>query len=172
MPVSEISPRGSISAQFTVTAQPASNGSFYGAYSMPGRDWQRVIRRKPDGAIVPIRFDNEALAKAAAGEALCDAMNHRVRGRNSHGYRRIGGAELAVRLAELQLSPAAFARIVGWDQAKVMRWIDGEENVPHVVRIALEMMLETPGALQVAVETTEQAMQEAAAAESQKEIAR
>jgi hypothetical protein len=67
------------------------------------------------------------------------------------------GAELAQAMAELHLSPTDIATLYGTDQRRVMKWIDGLEDIPHPIRVILAL-LRLPGNMEVAFDTTNQVL--------------
>ena len=143
-----------ISRRYGIHAEPAKRGNgFVGVYEFPGKDRQEA--RHQDGSVEV--FETEDAAIAAAGEELCDALNGRQVSNSKHGYKRLTGAELAVQLAGLNLSPAEFSRLMGTSQKRIMQWIDGEEDIPHNARVLLTL-LSMPGALLLATQITSAAM--------------
>ncbi len=161
MAVSKLAPGAQVSGSFTVQATAAPAGRYYAAFSIPGRDFQQATRRKPDGGIETLTFATPEEAMAAAGLSLCEALNLRTRaGRSSYGYMRIGGRDLAKRLAELKMTPSVLSRITGWTHRVVMQWLDGEQNAPHSVRVLLEIFRQHPAAMATATSITDRAMDE------------
>ncbi|MCW5697347.1 MAG: hypothetical protein KIS96_11530 [Bauldia sp.] len=142
----DMPPPAKPSRRYFVRSVPVRDG-FLGEFTFPGKDVQRV--HPEDGPL----FDDDRYAVAAAGEALCDALNDRTRGTLKHGYQRMGGAEFAAALADLQITPAEFAILYGSVHKRVMDWIDGNEEIPHPVRILLAAFT-LPGALQLARQVT------------------
>ena len=99
-------------------------------------------------------YDNEGQAVADAGETMCDLLNSRKRQRSKpERYRRMTGPEVAVALADLEITPTAFAWLYGTSQDRVLKWIDTVEDIPHPVRVLLAT-LALPGALITARQTT------------------
>jgi hypothetical protein len=148
------SPPKAICKRYLVEAEPArSGGGFVGIYGFPGKDRQEV--RDEAGRV--LFFEEEDSAIAAAGEALCAALNGRQRSSVQHGYRHIAGAELAHRLGKLGLGPADFARIIGSRPERIMEMIDMDEAkrrpVPHYANVLLAF-LEQPGGLALATMLT------------------
>ena len=131
-----------IEKRYGVFAVPnrSGRGGFVGQYAIPGKDLQQV---RDDNGII-IVFDTEDQAVAAAGEEMCKAMNGRTKFSYRHGYKRLGGAQLAVGLKELDISPATFAAFYGTAQRRVLQWLDGEEDIPHPVHLVLTI-LAVPG---------------------------
>ena len=68
--------------------------------------------------------------------------------RAPHGWiERLTGAELAVTLADIDLSPTELAWLYGTSQDRVLKWLDGEDAVPHPVRLILAALAANPGLL-------------------------
>lgn len=135
-------PKESICKRYDLLARPNRSGGsgFTGVYMIPGKDEQ--VAREPDGRISIFATEDEAIA--AAGEEMCRAMNERTKFSYRHGYKRMGGAQFAVGLKELDISPATFAAFYGTAQRRVLQWIDGEEDIPHPVNLLLTV-LAVPG---------------------------
>jgi len=132
----------SIEKRYGVDCSPnrSGNGGFVGTYAIPGKDLQYA--RDEAGVISVFATEDEAIA--AAGEEMCRALNGRTKFSYRHGYKRLGGAQLAVGLKELEISPANFAAFFGTSQKRVLQWIDGEEDVPHSAHLLLTV-LAVPG---------------------------
>ena len=152
MPVSQTQGRSYSSGQasriYLVRSAPDRNG-YFGEYSFPGRDVQRVIGN--DGRHTIFNTEDEAIA--AAGEELCKALNGRVKSKDRGRYTRLGGADFAVALHDLNITPGSFAKMYGTNPGRVQKWIDGEEEIPHPVRILLATFT-LPGALPLAKQLT------------------
>lgn len=101
---------------------------FTGQFSLPGLIPDLVRGR--DGNVQ--FFDTEQQAYVAAMEAVIRLYDSRtIDTRKAGGYRRLTGAELAVLLDEVDITPTYFAEIVGVPQHRVMKWLDGEQDIPH-----------------------------------------
>jgi len=133
-----------ICRHFAVKARPnrSGDGDFAGSYCIPGKDEQFA---RDDQNRIAI-FDTEDEAIAAAGEDMCKALNSRHKSTVRHKYRRMSGAELAVTLQQINLSPMQFAALYGTDGRRVLAWFDGAEDIPHAVN-ALTTALAIPGVL-------------------------
>ena len=106
--------------------------------------------------MVELRSADEA--QAIAGVNLCAALNGRTRSSvNNYGWKVMGGADLAVALNHLDLSPTNFAMICGTDQRRVMDWIDGVAPIPRTVNLIVHLIGQ-PGITDVAKAFTENAM--------------
>lgn len=127
-----------ICKRYGVVARPNRSGGagFTGVYMIPGKDEQ--FAREEDGRIAV--FDTEDEAIAAAGEDMCRALNGRTKFSYRHGYRRLGGADFAVALRDLEISPAQFAAFYGTSQRRVLQWIDGEEELPHPAHLLIAVI--------------------------------
>lgn len=140
-----------IMRRYGVRAEPSKGGGgFVGLYAIPGKDEQ--LARDDDGSVAV--FDQEDEAIAAAAEDMVAALNARQIASWKRNYRRMTGAELAVALAELELSPSEFATIDGTSQQRVMQWIDGEEDIPYHVTVLIAL-LRLPDGVEMAWSTTE-----------------
>ena len=150
-------PKSVICKRYGVHARPNRSGNpgFTGAYSIPGKDEQ--VARDPDGRVVIFATEDEAIA--AAGEEMCRSMNERTKFSYRHGYKRLGGAQFAVSLKELSISPANFAAYFGTSQRRVLQWIDGEEDIPHAAHVLLTV-LAVPGMKTLIQQFTDSSMVE------------
>lgn len=103
----------------------------------------------------PLVFATEAEANAAAGQTLCDTLNSRVRDRKDRKdvYQRMTPVEVANGIADAGVSWTWFAWIYGTHTQRVMKWIEGDEDVPHPVRVVLAL-LRLPGAVEEAERIT------------------
>jgi hypothetical protein len=107
------------------------HGQWYSAcYGIPGL--QLSVRGSPN------KDPKEATIVAA--DALCDHLNARTKHSTVYGRRVMGGAELAVALANLDIGPSQFAIIVGTPQSRVMDWIGGKAAVPHTIYLIVSVM--------------------------------
>ena len=131
-----------IMKKYELKAKPnkSGRGGFIGAYSIPGKD-EQFARNEANEIEV---FETEDEAVAAAGDDLCTAMNARTKYNTKQGYRRMGGAELAVALKELGITPAQLSAIYGTTMKRVLQWIDGDNDIPHVLNLLIAM-LAVPG---------------------------
>lgn len=125
-----------IADKYKIEARTNRSGVGYvAAYFIPGTP--EHFARYPDGGIEV--FGRQVDAEAAAGFHLCQTMNERSRFSYSHGYRKMGGAELAVAIEKLGISPAQLAGIVGTRQTRVLDWIDGIQDIPHTVSLLMAL---------------------------------
>ncbi|WP_187967904.1 hypothetical protein [Aquibium microcysteis] len=125
---------------------------FAGQFALPGLVPDMV--RHGDR---PAVFDTEREAHVAAMEAVLRLYDSRtVDTRKAGGYRRLTGAELAVMLETLDVTVTYFAEIAGVPQHRVMKWLDGEQDIPHSVHVLARLMLASDENFRIAEETTEQ----------------
>lgn len=125
-----------IADRYKVEARTNRSGVGYvAAYFIPGTP--EHFARYPDGSIQV--FGRQIEAESAAAFALCNTLNERSRFTYKHGYRKMGGAELAVAIQKLGISPAQLAGICGTMQSRVLDWIDGKDQIPHTVSLILAM---------------------------------
>lgn len=124
-----------ISRAFRVDAVPSRRHSgFLGSYCIPGKD--RQFATTEDGQFA--FFATEDAAMAAAATALCNALNNRVfKTGRIYDYERLRPADFSMALTHLGLSPFDFARMHGNRHDRVMKWIDGKEDIPPWVRPVL-----------------------------------
>ena len=133
----------------------ARGDRFVGQFALPGLVPEEVKR---DGRIV--QFSTEAEATAAAERALAQKMSsRRVETKRKGEYTRMSGEQLAVALARANMNPHTFARVYGVPQARVIKWIDGEQEIPHVAAVFVRLMVE-PDNRRIAEEVTQEAMKE------------
>lgn len=130
------------------------DGRFYlGQFSMPGIV-PDVVRK--DG--VPVRYETEDEAETAALWALTAALQKRIYDERKPGpYRRMTGAELAQMIDLIGITVTEFGVIGGWPQSRVLKWLEGEDDIPHYVRI-LARLLASPINLNQAQADTNEAM--------------
>ncbi|KAB2666042.1 hypothetical protein F9K91_07885 [Brucella tritici] len=126
---------------------------FTGQFSLPGLIPDLVRGR--DGNVQ--LFDTEQQAYVAAMEAVLRLYDSRtIDTRKAGGYRRLTGAELAVLLDEVDVTPTYFAEIVGVPQHRVMKWLDGEQDIPHSAHVLVKLMKLNDDNFRVAEEITEE----------------
>lgn len=88
-----------------------------------------------------VTFDRERDAEIAAMEAVIRLFDSRtIDTRKAGGYVRMAGAELAVLLDEIEITPTYFAEIAGVPQHRVMKWLDGEQDIPHSVHVLAKLI--------------------------------
>ncbi|MCH4539110.1 hypothetical protein [Ochrobactrum sp. A-1] len=126
---------------------------FTGQFSLPGLIPDLVRGR--DGNVQ--LFDTEQQAYVAAMEAVIRLYDSRtIDTRKAGGYRRLTGAELAVLLDEVDITPTYFAEIVGVPQHRVMKWLDGEQDIPHSAHVLVKLMKLNDNNFRIAEEITEE----------------
>lgn len=133
------------SSVFIVRAVPMGGGKFNALYSAPGL--VPAIAESADGRVY--EYNSEKEAEAGAAKALIGILNApRVRARQSEGkperYQKLTGPEFAVLLQRAELTLTFFAELYGTSQQRVLQWIDSAEDVPHPVRIILELFVADP----------------------------
>jgi len=125
---------------------------FAGQFALPGLVPDLV--RRGDR---PELYGTEREAYVAAMEAVLKVYDSRtVDTRKAGGYRRLTGAELGVMLNEMDITVTYFAEIAGVPQHRVMKWLDGEQDIPHSVHVMARLMLASDKNLKIAEEITEQ----------------
>ena len=125
---------------------------FAGQFALPGLIPDFV--RDRNGVVL---FGTEREAEIAAMEAVLRLYDSRtIDTRKAGGYKRLTPAELAVKLDKLDITITFFAEIAGVPQHRVMKWLDGEQDVPHSVHVMLELMLQNEANYELAAELTRQ----------------
>lgn len=115
-------------------------GCFYAQFASPGLI--PLMVRPKDGDRSPSEFKSVEEAENAARKALLDALTNRVVDtRTAGGYRRMSGAELAVAIEAADLTPTHFAELYGVPQARVLKWLDGEQDIPHSAHVLIKLLV-------------------------------
>lgn len=105
-------------------------------------------------------FPTEREAEVAAMDAVLRLYESRtIDTRKAGGYRRLTGAELAVLLDELDITPTYFAEIVGVPQHRVMKWLDGEQDIPHSVHVLVKLLVHSDENFDIAEKITEESQE-------------
>lgn len=131
-----------------IRALPFRRG-FKGQFGSPGRIPDLVKER---GEV--IEFISEDHALAAAGEVLCEMLNAAPPLRDKVAYYdRMTPSEFSNALSDLDITLTEFSWLWGTKETRSQKWIRGEDGIPHGVRVFLAL-LELPGALEKARETT------------------
>jgi hypothetical protein len=125
---------------------------FLGQFSMPGMAPDYV---REGGA--PVRYDTEDDAETAAMWALTSALQSRIYDERKPGPYRHMTAEFAIALAKTGLTATEFGVIGGWPQSRVIKWVEGEADVPHHARIMVTLFA-SPIILNEARKITDHAM--------------
>lgn len=129
---------------------------FAGQFALPGLVPDLV--RDRTGIVL---FDTEREAEIAAMEAVLRLYDSRtIDTRKAGGYSRLSPADLAVKLGQLDITVTLFAEIAGVPQHRVMKWLDGEQDVPHSVRVLLELMLMNDANYELAAKITRECLEE------------
>lgn len=103
------------------------------------------------------RFESVREAEVAAMEAVIGLYNSRtIDTRKAGGYRRLAGAELAVMLDNIDITPTYFAEIAGVPQHRVMKWLDGEQDIPHSIHVLTKLLAHSDQNFEIAQELTEE----------------
>lgn len=117
------------SSKFFAKAKPTSDGrGFYGQFSAPGLVPDLVGSSKPQV------FPSEDAAQLAAYQALEAVLNARLEMRMGQDrVEKMSAAELSAALDAADITPTELAYMV--HSNRVMGWLDGTHDVPHMVRI-------------------------------------
>lgn len=128
---------------------------FVAQFALPGLIPDLV--RDKDGVV---SFTTERDAEIAAMETLMRLYDSRtIDTRKAGGYRRLTGAELAVLLDEINITPTYFAEIAGVPQHRVMKWLDGEQDIPHSVHVLARLVAANDKNFEIAQEITEECLE-------------
>lgn len=141
--------------KFRAWAEPNANGegyvSFWGA---PGLRTGMV--RTPDGK--PAIFATREEAELEAWRVMAQTLN-RPRIRADSGkperYKRLTGAELAEKIRAAGITPSFFAYLRATTQKRVLDWIDNKQDIPHDVRVLLELFIADERNIDIAEEVTD-----------------
>lgn len=121
-----------------------------------------------------LHYATEAEAEEAAGIALARKLVDRAEQPTGKGtmevYDRITGPEIAVKLAELNITPTFFAEIAGISLQRLREFIDGMNPAPHYIRVLLALFEALPGALDIAEDITQQFSRSRREAKKEKEV--
>lgn len=133
-------------------ARPHPSGQGFAAqWAAPGLvpDWVYVR----NGEEIQ-QYTSHESAVIDARRVVIETLNSRLRWRPIHrSIERMSAIDLSEALLYLELSPGAFAAIRGQPQNRVMKWLDGEEAIPHDVRVMVALM-KLPGGVELASRTT------------------
>lgn len=146
-----------IHSTFRAWAEPhPGHEGFVGLFHAPGLETDYAVE---DGRIdmsIAI-YPTAELAEIAAKNSLFKVLNSARtfaaivhRNGKPERYARLSGAEFAVLLGEVDLTPTFFAELYGTTLKRVMSWIDGvnehghEERVPHPAYLLLMRIKEDP----------------------------
>jgi hypothetical protein len=129
---------------------------FFGQFGLAGLVPDYV--KGADGR--PRIFRTEREAEEGALRALFQLLVSRtIDTRKAGGYLRMTGAELGVALDAAQLTPTFFAELYGVPQARVMKWLDGEQDIPHSAHVLVRLLVDEKN-FKLAREITEQAQEQ------------
>ena len=110
------------------------DGLLYGQFAMPGIVPMLVGEHKGE----PRTFRTEEDAYSAACRGLVEIMQARsVNTSKAGGYARMTPAEFGEALGTVNITATYFAEIYGVPYLRVMKWLDGEQDIPHAVRMVL-----------------------------------
>lgn len=115
------------------------DNGFVAQFALPGLVPDMV--RQDGGRGGAIVYPTELAAVQAAREAALRVLDSRtVDTRKAGGYLRMTGAELGVALQDAELTPTEFAELYGVPQHRVMKWLHGEEDVPHSAHLVARLL--------------------------------
>jgi DNA-binding transcriptional regulator YiaG len=140
-----------VSKRYSIRAVQLPAGGFLAEYAFPG---VRAFYVSDRGQ--PTVHGSETEAMASAAIALANALNNRPRQRGKpERYTKLTGAEFAVLLAEAGLTPTFFAEIYGTSSGRIVEWMDDVTDVPHPVRLLLELFKHHPETIDTAEKITQ-----------------
>lgn len=126
-------------------------GRYAGQFALPGLAPEYV---KANGK--PELFGTEREAEIAAMDAVIGLYDSRTYDeRKASGYRRMTGSELALAIEEINTTPTYFAELVGVPQSRVMKWLDGEQDIPHSVHVLAKLLRSSDENFKLAEQLTE-----------------
>ena len=127
------------STKFFAKARPAPGGKgFNGQFSAPG-----LVPDLVGPSARPAVFPTEDEAELAAYRALEEVLNARLQMRmRFERLQKMSAAELSAELDAADLTPTELGYIV--QSERVMGWLDGTHDVPHMVRIIVGLCRADP----------------------------
>jgi DNA-binding transcriptional regulator YiaG len=129
-----------------------THGGFVAQFSLPGLT-PALVRKQGKAEV----FATEHEAEHAALKACFKLHESRtIDTRKAGGYRRLTGAELAMLLDRANITVTYFAEIAGVPQHRVMKWLDGEQDIPHSVHILIKLIAASDDNFALAENITEQ----------------
>lgn len=115
----------------------ARGDKFAGQFALPGLV-PALVRDRSGGVHL---FGSEREAEISAMEAVLKLYDSRtVDSRKATGYRRLTGAELAILLDEANITVTYFAELYGVPQSRVIKWLDGEQDIPHSAHVMVKLI--------------------------------
>jgi DNA-binding transcriptional regulator YiaG len=153
-----------ISSEFSVANEPKParrfvaqaipfGSKFMAQWAAPGM----IPNYVDDGGSAKI-YEEAGAAEDDARRILFEALNsgiHRDPSRSKlAAYEKMTGPELAVALADLDVSPTWFAFIMATNYQRVIDWMTGAQDIPHTVRVMIEIFKRDPAAMDAAEATT------------------
>ncbi|MBG19393.1 MAG: hypothetical protein CML31_05420 [Rhizobiales bacterium] len=140
-------------------ALPQSGGTYRAQFALPGLIPEYV--RNPDGTV--FETESQVTAREAACVALVGLLESRVVDpRRAGGYRRMSAANLGSVLAEIDITPTYFAELIGVPQARIIKWLDGEQDIPHYVWPFTELLKASDQNFKIAEKIAKDAQEEGA----------
>lgn len=145
-----------------MSAKPASrliakalprDGKFAGQFALPGL----VPDLARDGNGKVQLFTVERDAEIAAMDAVLNLYESRtIDTRKAGGYHRLTGAELATLLNDADITPTYFAELYGVPQHRVMKWLDGEQDIPHAAHVLIRLIAHSDENFELVQKITEE----------------
>lgn len=115
---------------------PSKKG-FAAQFAVPGQVPQYVVDN--DGKVRQFESDRSAEVVALRVlQAIMDSRNNNPR--RAGLYNRMTGAQLAAALDESELTPTEFAEIYGVPHERILKWIAGEQDIPHSAHVLVKLL--------------------------------
>ena len=109
-------------------ALPTKRGTYHAQFALPGL----IPELFQDRTGRKVEFESEKEAEQAAKSAVFGLLETRTYDTRKAGpYARLKPANLGVLLRDADVSPTEFARIYGVPQSRVIKWLEGEQDIPH-----------------------------------------
>ncbi len=111
-------------------------GGYMAQFSLPGLSPNYV---RENGK--PKVFKDEDEAETAALWALTAVLQNRIYDERKAGpYHLLTGAQLANEIDAIGITVTEFGVLGGWPQSRVMKWLEGEADIPHYVRVFAKLL--------------------------------
>ncbi|WP_299940030.1 hypothetical protein [uncultured Nitratireductor sp.] len=111
-------------------------------------------------------FDTPHAAEFAALKAIYKILTARsVKTSKPDKVRRMTSGEFAAALSEADITATHFAELYGAQVARVLKWIDGVEDIPHAAHVFVRLMARQEN-YEEALQVTRRAQQQAKEAQN------
>lgn len=127
-----------VSKTYEIKATEVHPGEFEASWAAPGLAFLTLERNHN-----PLRFYTRERALLEAAIAMVAGLNAPRLATAGHKkqerFKKLEAAEFAVALHHAGITPSFLAYLIGTDPARVLKWLDGSESVPHPVRVLLAL---------------------------------